>query len=105
MTAGGGRLEDRVVLITGAARRIGAVIARAFHAEGARVAVHYRRSASEAGALVATMNAARPGSAAAFEAELHDDAAIAALPAAVIRAFGALDVLVNNASTFYPTPP
>jgi pteridine reductase len=99
-----GRLEDRVVLITGGARRIGAVIARAFHAEGARVAVHFRRSAAEAGALVAAMNAARPGSAAAFEADLHEDASIAVLPASVIGTFGALDVLVNNASTFYPTP-
>ncbi len=99
-----GRLSDHVVLVTGAARRIGAVIARAFHAEGARVAVHFRRSSAEAGALVASMNSARPGSAAAFEADLSDDSSIAALPASVVGTFGALDVLVNNASTFYPTP-
>ncbi|MGQ0428711.1 MAG: pteridine reductase [Gammaproteobacteria bacterium] len=97
-------LANQVVLVTGAARRIGAVIASAFHARGAKVAVHFRRSAAEAGALVAAMNAARPGSAAAFEADLRDDSALAALPATVIGTFGALDVLVNNASTFYPTP-
>ncbi|MBX3703262.1 MAG: pteridine reductase [Steroidobacteraceae bacterium] len=97
-------LENKVVLVTGAARRIGAVIARAFHARGAKVAVHFRRSADEAGALVTAMNQSRPGSAAAFEADLADMSALAALPASVIGTFGALDVLVNNASSFYPTP-
>lgn len=97
-------LEDKVVLVTGAARRIGAAIAQAFHARGARVAVHYHRSAADAAALVAGMNRARPGSAAAFEANLAAPSALAALPVSVIGTFGALDVLVNNASTFYPTP-
>ncbi len=97
-------LEDRVVLVTGAGRRIGAAIARAFHARGANVAVHYRQSALEAAALVAGMNRARPGSAAAFGADLSDTASLTALPASVIGTFGALDVLINNASTFYPTP-
>lgn len=97
-------LEDRVVLVTGAGRRIGAAIARAFHARGAKVAVHYRQSALEAAALVAGMNRARPGSAAAFGADLADAASLTALPASVIGTFGALDVLINNASTFYPTP-
>ncbi|MGQ0384966.1 MAG: pteridine reductase [Gammaproteobacteria bacterium] len=97
-------LAQQVVLVTGAARRIGAVIATAFHARGARVAVHFRRSAAEAGTLVAAMNAVRPGSAAAFEADLSDDSALESLPASVIGTFGALDVLVNNASTFFPTP-
>lgn len=97
-------LENKVVLVTGAARRIGAVIARAFHARGANVAVHFRRSAEEARALVAELNAVRRRSAAAFEADFADDSAIAALPAAVTGTFGVLDVLVNNASSFYPTP-
>lgn len=97
-------LANKVVLVTGAARRIGAAIAQAFHAQGAQVAVHFRRSAAEAGALVAAMNAARPQSAAAFEADLAVDSALAALPRSVIGTFGALDVLVNNASSFYPTP-
>jgi pteridine reductase len=97
-------LADQVVLVTGAARRVGAVIAAAFHAEGARVAVHYRQSRAQAEALVARLEGLRPGSARAFAADLGDAAACAALPAAVVRAFGRLDVLVNNASTFYPTP-
>ena len=97
-------LADKVVLVTGAARRVGAVIAAAFHAEGARVAVHYRTSQTEAEALVARLEAARPGSARAFQAELSDLAACERLPAAVVRAFGRLDVLVNNASSFYATP-
>ena len=97
-------LTDKVVLVTGAARRVGAVIAAPFHAEGARVAVHYRRSRADAEALVARLEAARPGSARAFPADLADVAACERLPDAVVRAFGRLDVLVNNASSFYPTP-
>ncbi len=97
-------LADKVVLVTGSARRIGAVIATAFHAAGARLAVHYRNSRDEADALVARMNSSRTGSARAFPADLADPAACEALPATVIREFGRLDVLVNNASTFYPTP-
>jgi pteridine reductase len=97
-------LADKVVLVTGAARRVGAVIAAAFHAEGARVAVHYRNSRAEAQALVARLDAERPGSAQVFAADLADPAACARLAESVVRAFGRLDVLVNNASTFYPTP-
>ncbi|HET8693014.1 MAG TPA: pteridine reductase [Steroidobacteraceae bacterium] len=97
-------LAGKAVLVTGAARRVGAVIAGAFHAAGARVAVHYRNSATEAEALVARMNAARADSARAFRADLADTDAAPPLVAAVVRAFGRLDVLVNNASTFYPTP-
>ena len=104
MPAAAPPLKDKVVLVTGAARRIGAEIAQAFHAEGAKVAVHYHRSAAEAGRLVAAMNAERPGSAAAFGADLADLAALQVLPAEVIGTLGALDVLVNNASTFYATP-
>ncbi len=97
-------LADKVVLVTGAARRVGAVIAAAFHAEGARVAVHYRSSRAEAESLVAGLEARRPGSARAFAADLADIGACERLPASVVRAFGRLDVLINNASTFYPTP-
>ena len=97
-------LDGKAVLVTGAARRIGAVIAAAFHAAGARVAVHYRGSKAEADALVAGLNARRADSARAFHADLADPGACEPLVAAVLRAFGRLDVLVNNASTFYPTP-
>jgi len=97
-------LKNKVVLITGAARRIGAALALAFHERGARVAVHYRSSGAEAAKLVAGMNARRRGSAFAIGADLHDMTALAALPGVVVKTLGRLDVLINNASTFYPTP-
>jgi pteridine reductase len=97
-------LAGKAVLVTGAARRVGAALAAAFHAAGARVAVHYRGSKAEADARVAEFNAARADSARAFQADLSDPAACETLVAAVVRAFGRLDILVNNASSFYPTP-
>jgi pteridine reductase len=104
MPTSGLPLKDKTVLVTGSARRIGAVIASAFHACGANVAVHYRSSQADADALTARLNADRPGSAKAFPADLADARCFDTLPAAVVREFGRLDVLVNNASTFYPTP-
>jgi pteridine reductase len=97
-------LSGQVVLVTGAARRIGAAIARALHAAGATVAVHCRHSATDAAALVAGLNEARPRTAAVFRGDLTDPALWQSLPDAVTGAFGRLDILVNNASTFYPTP-
>ncbi len=97
-------LDHKVALVTGAARRIGAVIARTLHAHGADVAIHYRGSADEAQALVADLNALRADSAAAFAADLTDVTAIEPLVAEVARWRDRLDVLVNNASSFYPTP-
>ncbi|MCZ4306190.1 pteridine reductase [Zoogloeaceae bacterium G21618-S1] len=93
-----------VVLISGAARRVGAQIARAVHAAGARVAVHYRRSAEAAGVLADELNGQRPGSAAVFAANLADTASLPALVSSVVAHFGRLDGLVNNASSFFPTP-
>lgn len=97
-------LACRCVLITGGARRLGAVIARKLHDAGAAIAVHYRSSAAAADALVASLDAARPGSAAAFACDLNDLYALPGLVSDVCRRFGRLDVLVNNASSFYPTP-
>jgi pteridine reductase len=97
-------LAGKTVLITGGARRVGATMVRALHAAGARIVVHYRSSAEAAAALVGELNAARPDSAACVEADLLDLAQLQGLPEAAVRAFGSLDVLVNNASTFYPTP-
>ncbi|MDZ4252461.1 MAG: pteridine reductase [Sulfuritalea sp.] len=93
-----------VVLVTGAARRVGAEIARRLHAAGACVAIHCRASRAEADGLAATLNATRPDSAATFAADLLDTTALPALVAAVVARFGRLDALVNNASSFYATP-
>ncbi len=92
-----------VVLVTGAARRVGAEIARTLHAAGASVAIHYRSSATEAEELAATLNKARAESAATFAADLLDLAALPRLVDSVVARFGRLDALVNNASSFYAT--
>ena len=98
-------LENKIALVSGAARRIGAAIARRLHGEGARVAIHYRGSATDAEALVAQLNGLRPHSAAAFQLDLQYTDEMHGLIADVADWGGGLDILVNNASTFYPTPP
>ena len=97
-------LDDKVILVTGAARRIGAAIVTRLHAEGARAAIHYRGSAEAANELAAALNARRPDSAATFQADLLLTDDLPQLVADVVAWGGRLDALVNNASTFYPTP-
>jgi pteridine reductase len=97
-------LAGRSVLITGAARRIGAALARGFHAEGANVCIHFHRSDAEAEQLRAELEAARADSAITVGADLLDLEALPRLVDRTVQAFGRLDVLINNASTFYPTP-
>ena len=97
-------LDGRCVLITGGAKRLGAAIGRRLHAAGANVVVHYHQSRPAADALVAEFEALRAGSALAVRADLHDVARLPDLAQAALARFGRLDVLVNNASTFYPTP-
>ncbi len=97
--------REPVALVTGAGRRVGARIARELHAAGMSVAVHCHRSREEAERLCAGLEAARPGSATVVAADLLDPAAAAAaVVAAAEERWGRLDVLVNNASTFYATP-
>lgn len=93
-----------VALITGAAKRVGARIARHLHAAGFDLALHHRQSAAEMAALTAELEARRPRSTLVLQAELADDAAPARLVGEVLARFGRLDVLVNNASAFQPTP-
>lgn len=93
-----------VIVVTGAARRVGAEIARQLHAAGARLALHYRRSAEEADHLAATLDAARPGSAWTWGGDLGRDGVPEALADAALAHFGRIDGLVNNASSFFPTP-
>ena len=93
-----------VILVTGAARRVGAEIARALHKAGAALMLHYRHSEAEVAELASAMNRQRDGSAAIVQAELGDPAALAAAVAQTIAVYGRLDGLVNNASSFFPTP-
>src|SRR5688572_4616162 len=96
-------LTGKTVLITGGARRVGASIARTLHGAGANLVVHYRNSGNDAEALAAELNAARADSAALIQADLLQVEKLPALVEFAVRRFGSLDVLVNNASTFYPT--
>ncbi len=97
-------MQGKVVLVTGAAKRVGAAICRQLHAGGANIAVHYRSSAGEALALCDALNEMRPDSATAFQADLLDIAQLPALISDIVETFGRLDALVNNASSFYATP-
>ncbi len=97
-------MQNRVVLITGGARRVGAAISRLLHAGGANLLVHYRSSAAEARALQAELNAIRPDSVALVQANLLNIAHLPTLVNETVQRFGRLDVLVNNASSFFPTP-
>ncbi|MDR0716572.1 MAG: pteridine reductase [Azoarcus sp.] len=92
------------ILITGAARRIGAAIARELHRRGARVILHYRRSAEAAAALAADLETIRPGSARTVRGDLGIDGVPEAVAETALACFGRLDALVNNASDFFPTP-
>ena len=93
-----------VALVTGAARRIGAQIARRLHAAGYDLALHYRSSRADMDALAAQLEAARPGSTLVLQADLAQFDRLPELIAHTIGRFGRLDALVNNASSYYATP-
>lgn len=99
-------MEDKApaALVTGAAKRIGATIARRLHANGYRVVVHYSSSYEEANSLVNELNHSRANSAVSLQGNLCDSGHINAIAERSVEAWGRLDVLVNNASSFYPTP-
>lgn len=96
--------DSAVVLITGAGRRIGAALAEYLHARGYAIALHYQHSKPEAEALRDTFNRTRARSAISLQADLGNATQRDGLVPAVIGHFGRLDVLINNASSFYPTP-
>jgi len=96
--------RECVALVTGAARRIGASIAAALHARGCRLLLHYRSSEDEAGALAEQLNGIRPGSAVLLQADLSDAGGAEKLAEQARAHSPKLDLLVNNAARFYPTP-
>ena len=93
-----------VALITGAAKRIGAAMATRLHSEGFRVIIHYGHSKDDAHTLAQKLNNIRPESATCLQANLCDSEDVEALSENAVNVWGQLDVLVNNASSFYPTP-
>lgn len=96
--------ERPVALVTGAARRIGAAIARRLHADGHDLALHHLHSSAEIAGLAAQFEQARPGSVLVLRADLAAFDRLPELVAATVGHFGRLDAVVNNASAFYPTP-
>jgi pteridine reductase len=96
-------LTSKVVLITGGAKRVGAAICRELHAQGALLMIHYNQSQAEARALQAEFNLQRPNSAAIIQGDLLNAAIVSSLVSETIRHFGRLDVLINNASSYYAT--
>lgn len=98
------QLEGKVVLVTGAARRVGAAIARRLHASGASLMLHYHNAEREVMALQAELHAARADSAGLVRANLLDSAGLPEIVRNTIARFERLDILVNNASSFFPTP-
>lgn len=97
-------LEGKTALITGAANRLGAQIARTLHQNGANLIIHYRESAANARALEQQLNALRADSASCIQADLNDLDAINNLAHDAAQLYHGLDFLINNASSFYPTP-
>lgn len=96
--------ERKVALITGAARRVGAEIARVLQGAGIDVVLHYRGSAEAAHRLAETLNAQRTHSAYCVQGDLLQAAEVERVAEQAIAWRGRLDFLVNNASTFYATP-
>lgn len=97
------QLENKVVLITGGAKRVGACISRALHAHGANLMIHYNTSNKEAKALQAELNLKRKESVSIIQGDLLNMSVVTSLPAETIKRFGQLDILINNASTYEPT--
>jgi pteridine reductase len=97
-------VQGKTVLITGGARRVGAAICRRLHIAGANLMLHYRTSAGEARLLQAELNQVRKGSVALIQADLLETAKLPSLVEQTLHTFGRLDALVNNASSFFPTP-
>jgi pteridine reductase len=97
------QLQNKVVLITGGAKRVGACISRELHAHGANLMIHYNTSNKEAKALQAELNLKRKDSVSIIQGDLLNMSVVTSLPAETVKRFGQLDILINNASTYEPT--
>ena len=95
---------EKWILITGAAKRVGAKMAEVLHSNGFNIVIHYNSSSESANNLSARLNQQRSGSSIIIGGNLTDDSAVESLIPSVVEQTGRLDVLINNASTFYPTP-
>ena len=104
MSAATHTLNGKWALITGAGKRIGACMARTLHEAGAGIVIHYRTSKDPAEELAAELNAIRADSALSIKADLLDTANLDAVLGGIVEQTGRLDILINNASSFYPTP-
>lgn len=100
----GAPADSKVALVTGSAKRLGREIILSLHQAGYRVIVHCRQSTAEAEQLCRHLNQQKRDSACWLSADLNDDQALAEFVLKVPACFGRLDILVNNASSFYPTP-
>ena len=96
--------DGKTALITGAANRLGAQIARTLHQNGANLIIHYRESGADAQTLTQHLNKLRADSASCIQADLNDFEAINNLSYNAAQIFDGIDILINNASSFYPTP-
>ena len=96
-------LTGKVALVTGGAKRVGAAICRRLHAQGANLMLHHRVSVAEARALQHELNARRTGSVALIQADLLKSASLPDLVKTTVKQFGSLDILINNASSFFAT--
>ncbi|MEO5698908.1 MAG: pteridine reductase [Casimicrobiaceae bacterium] len=97
-------MQGKIVLVTGGAKRVGAAICRRLHGAGATLMLHYRASAGEARLLQAELNHVRPDSVALIQADLLDLAKLPTMVDRTVQQFGRMDALINNASSFFPTP-
>jgi len=97
-------MQSKVILVTGGTKRLGAAICRKLHNVGMNLMVHYRSSENEARTLQTELNQVRPGSVALVQADLLDITQLPNLVNETIKHFGKMDSLINNASSFSPTP-
>ncbi len=95
--------NPKVIMITGAARRIGAELVRYLHQSGMNIILHYRSSNKDATALANKLNAQRPDSVKLLQGDLKEYANIPNLIKKAVSLFDDIDVLINNASSFFPT--